>query len=132
MKKITICGRAKNLEIINKLADALKEAGFYVFSFPFAKDVFKNDLPQLAYNLMCSGATYDHFEKIKKGDYILFANFGSDAGNSMTLELGFATALSKHIIALNHDQELARECLFTDILETENINEIVSKLLKLI
>jgi hypothetical protein len=34
------------------------------------------------------------------------------------------------VAALDHDFERARDCLFNDVLETEDINEIVGKLME--
>ncbi|MDR1206876.1 MAG: hypothetical protein LBK26_00470 [Rickettsiales bacterium] len=124
MKKIALCGSAKNHVFITKLADALTDKGFYIFLFPDARSLFQDILPQQTKIIMAAGLTHDHFGKIKNADYILFANLGRFIGNSATMELGCAAGLSKHIIALNHDEELARECLFHDVLETEDINEI--------
>ncbi len=125
MKKIAICGSSKNHTFITRLKEALEAKGFYIYLFPDARHLFQLDVPPMAYKLMAAGLTYDHFEKIKKADCVLFANLAGYMGNSATLELGCAASLSKHIIALNHDDELARECLFNDVLETEDIENIV-------
>ena len=124
-RKIAICGSTKNHEFIKTLANALESAGFYVFIFPDARHLFKPDMPAIIHKLMAGGLTYDHFEKIKKSDIVLFANLDCYIGNSATLELGVAVGHSKHIIALNHDKELAREVLFNDIIESEDIDAIV-------
>jgi nucleoside 2-deoxyribosyltransferase len=126
MAKIAICGSAKNHEYIRKLAKSLEDAGFYVFLFPDARHLFQPELSDNVHYLMAAGLTYDHFEKIKKSDIVLFANLDGYIGNSATLELGVAVASSKHIIALNHDKELARECLFNGVLETEDIVKITA------
>lgn len=108
----------------------MENAGFYVFLFPDARHLFQPDMPEKSRYLMAAGCTYDHFEKIKKSDIVFFVNLDGYIGNSATLELGVAVANSKHIVALNHDKELARECLFNDILETENIDEVVKIFIK--
>lgn len=126
MRKIAICGSARNYEYISELAKALENSGFYVFLFPNTKPIFQPEMPEKCHYLMTAGLTYDHFEKIKKSDIALFANLKGYIGNSATLELGVATAASKHIVALNHDNELARECLFNDVLETEDIEKITA------
>lgn len=128
MKKIAICGSAKNHEYIKSLAESLEGSGFYVFLFPDVRQLFKPELPKEMHYLMATGLTHDHFEKIKKSDIVLFANLDGYMGNSATLELGVATALSKHIVALNHDNELARECLFCDVIESEDM-DIIAKFL---
>jgi nucleoside 2-deoxyribosyltransferase len=126
MAKIVLCGSAKNHEYIKKLAKSLEDVGFYVFLFPDARHLFQPELSDKVHYLMAAGLTYDHFEKIKKSDIALFANLDGYMGNSATLELGIAAANSKHIVALNHDKELARECLFNDVLETEDIEKITA------
>lgn len=125
MKTITICGSAKNHEYILKLDIALQESGFYVFTFPDARHLFKPDMSPDVQTLMAAGLTYDHFEKIKLSDIVLFANLDGYMGNSATLELGVAIGNSKHTVALNHDKELARECLFKDVIGSEDIPYIV-------
>lgn len=128
MKKIAILGSAKDHNAISKIATELEKNGFYVFLFPNARELRQTPLSETVLHLVDKGLIYSSFEKIKKSDYILFANINGYMGNSATLELGYATALSKHIFALNHDKELTRDALFTDVLETENSDEIIRKL----
>ena len=44
------------------------------------------------------------------------------------MELGYAAALGKLIIALQHDEELARESLFDIVLECEEIEQITAQI----
>lgn len=125
MKKVCICGSTKNYEKIKILAKTLESKGFYIFLFPDVGHLFNLDLPEETRYLMTAGLTYDHFQKIKKSDIVLFANFGGYMGVSATLELGVAVATSKHIVALNHDKEIVRECMFNDIVENEDTDLIV-------
>lgn len=124
MKKIAVCGSSKNHEKIKNLVKALENKGFYIFLFPDARHLFTPDLTQMIKYLMATGLTLDHFEKIKKSDIVLFANYDGYIGNSATMELGVAVASSKIIVALNHDEELARECMFNTIIESEDENVI--------
>ena len=48
-------------------------------------------------------------------------------GVGSTLELGYAVALGKLIISLQHDDELARESLFDLVLECEDAGIIAEK-----
>lgn len=128
MKKITILGSAKDYDIAAQIAKGLENNGFYIFMFKNARELRQTPMPESALKLIDKGLIYAGFDRIKKADYVLFINFNGYMGNSTTLELGYAAALSKHIISLNHDTELTREALFTDILETENIDEIVKRI----
>ena len=53
-------------------------------------------------------------------------------GVGSSLELGYAVSLGKLVIALQHDEELARESLFDIVLETENVDEIVEQITKIV
>ena len=47
------------------------------------------------------GLTLEHFDKLRKADVCYLFNYNDYMGVSMTLELGFACALSKPIYALS-------------------------------
>ncbi len=130
MIKIAILGSAKDHAAITKIAQAMEKVGFYVILFPNARELRQSQLPQNILRLIDKGLTYCGFEHIKKSDYVLFANLNGYMGNSATLELGYSAALSKHIIALNHDKELTRESLFDDVLETEDADKIAQILIE--
>jgi len=44
------------------------------------------------------------------------------------MEMGYAVALQKLVIALAHDSELAREALFDIVLETENEEDAAERI----
>jgi hypothetical protein len=70
--------------------------------------------------LAWKGATFAHLNRIATADVCIIVNPGGYLGTSSTLELGYAIALRKLIIAFQHDKEWAREGLFDIILETED------------
>lgn len=47
------------------------------------------------------GLTHDHFYKIQMADVVFVYNKGGYAGNSTTLEIGYAVAIGKPIYALS-------------------------------
>ncbi|MCR5729859.1 MAG: nucleoside 2-deoxyribosyltransferase domain-containing protein [Ruminococcus sp.] len=133
MHIITVCGSGKNKEFIHRLCDLLSDKGFTVLKPPLHNIAkYKASIDYEAEFLMWKGATHAHLNRIKKSDICIMANFDGYLGVGSSIELGYAAALGKFIIALQHDQELAREALFDFVLETENCIDIVNKIEKMI
>lgn len=129
MKTVVICGSNKFAKEALKFADGLEKAGvvvlkphFYsatVGDFEGVRDVDKR--------FVAMGLTHDHFYKIQMADVVFVFNKNGYIGNSVTLEIGYAVALSKPIYALSADNnELCRDVLFREIISTPA--ELVKKL----
>ncbi|OGG94183.1 hypothetical protein A2609_00185 [Candidatus Kaiserbacteria bacterium RIFOXYD1_FULL_47_14] len=72
------------------------------------------------------GLTHDHFYKIQMADVVFVFNKDGYAGNSTTLEIGYAVATGKPIYALTSDEELCRHVLFREIISSPE--ELIKKL----
>lgn len=105
MKSVVICGSRKFKLEIREFEKKLREKGVLVFS-PILNtnrqiDSLSSDLKRYAF----LGLTLHHLEYIRKADIVFVYNKGGYMGNSVTMELGAASALGKPIFALEEDQE---------------------------
>ncbi|MCI5739931.1 MAG: nucleoside 2-deoxyribosyltransferase [Lachnospiraceae bacterium] len=128
MAIITACGSGKNKELIHLVCKKLEEKGHIVLTPPLhniGKYTVNMDLE--GETLLWKGATFAHLNRIKTANVCIMVNPKGYLGVGSTLELGYAVSLGKLVIALQHDDELARESLFDIVLETEDVEEIAEK-----
>lgn len=120
MKSVTICGSRRFRPEIREFARVLKEKGVIVYE-PYlhsGQDEWEK-LPGEYKNFVALGLTHDHFYKIQMGDVVFVFNKGGYAGNSTTLEIGYAVALGKPIYAYSGDSaELCRHVLFRAVISS--------------
>lgn len=134
MKIITVCGSGRFKPLIHGVCEELSQRGLIVLKPPLhdimgaTQGAAKLDEANL---LAWKGATFAHFNRIAKADICVMLNPGGYLGASSTLEMGYAVALHKLIVALRHDAELSRDGLFDIILETEELLEIANRIEKL-
>lgn len=133
MISITACGSSsKYKKIIHEICDGLQKNGFIVLTPPLHDMNQFSNLNDEGRLLLAKGATFAHFNRIKTTDVCLMINPDGYLGTGSSLELGYAVAEGKLVIALNHDKEYARECLFDIILETEDVAEVVNRITMLL
>lgn len=125
---IAIFGSHKHQQFVSELKAALDAVGIKVSAYNDEQHLFVSDVPNQGHRTSAKQLIMNGFDRIKAADICLFANIDGYMGISATLELGFSVASGKNIIALNHDNELTREVLFTTVLETEDVDSIVKKL----
>jgi hypothetical protein len=121
MKSVTICSSNKFAkealafaEKLNKLGVTVLVPHYYTYHYGGVDKVEGHNKKFIA-----MGLTHDHFNKIKKGDVTFIFNKDGYSGNSVTLELGYATALGKTIYALSDkDTETCRDILFSGYANT--------------
>jgi nucleoside 2-deoxyribosyltransferase len=117
MKSVVLCGSRRFKEEIFAFADQLRAAGVVVYA-PYlhsGQDEWQTMSPD--FQRFCAlGLTHDHFYKIHMADVVFVYNKDGYAGNSTTLEIGYAVALGKPMYALANDPELCRHVLFREIL----------------
>ena len=132
MKIITVCGSAKNKNLIRSICRLLK-GEFIVLEPPLYNiDSYENSIDDEGMQLIWKGATYAHLNRIKTADVCVMANPHGYLGVGSSMELGYAVASGKLVIAIQHDAELARESLFDIVLETEKSDEVAKKITKLL
>jgi nucleoside 2-deoxyribosyltransferase len=130
MKSVTICSSNRFAKEAIEFSEKLKKLGvnvyvphYYTFNYGGLEKVQDHNKKFIA-----MGLTHDHFNKIKKGDVTFIFNKDGYSGNSVTLELGYATALGKTIYALSDkDTETCRDILFSGYASTP---DKLAKLLK--
>lgn len=126
---ITVCGSGKNKELIHSVCKKLEERGYIVLTPPLHNiGKYTDHMDLEGETLLWKGATFAHLNRIKTADICVMINPKGYLGVGSTLELGYAVSLGKLIIALQHDDELARESLFDIVLECENAEKIVGKM----
>lgn len=121
MKSVTICASNRFAAEVIKFAEQLKKLGvnvliphFYTHNYGGLEKIKDHNKKFLA-----MGLTHDHFHKIRKGDVVFFYNKDGYSGPSVTLELGYATALNKPTYALSDkDVEVCRDILFEGYAKT--------------
>ncbi|MFA5946257.1 MAG: nucleoside 2-deoxyribosyltransferase [Patescibacteria group bacterium] len=120
MKTVVLCGSRRFKPGIRDFAKRLKKLGVVVYE-PYlhsGQDEWEKISGDYQ-RFIALGLTHDHFYKIQMADVVFVFNKDGYAGNSTTLELGYAVASGKPIYALSgDDQELCRHVLFREIIST--------------
>ena len=120
MKTVVICGSRRFKTEIREFAKRLKRLGIVVYE-PYLHSG-QDEWAKLSDNykkFVLLGLTHDHFYKIRMADVVFVFNKDGYAGNSTTLEIGYAVALGKPIYALSGDsEELCRHVLFREIVSS--------------
>lgn len=127
MKSVVICGSRRFKPEMREFAKKLKDLGVVVFE-PYlhsGKEEWAN-LSDSYKKFVILGLTHDHFYKIKMADVVFVFNKDGYAGNSATLEIGYAVALGKPIYALANDDEICRRVLAREIIDSPE--DLVKKL----
>ena len=115
--KIVLCGSRKFTNEIREVAQKLRDNGHIVFEPFLNKNETINTLTPDLKKYAFLGLTLHHFDLIRKSDICLIFNKDGYIRNSVTLELGFATALGLPIYALEEDEEQCRNVLFNFIVK---------------
>lgn len=128
MAMITACGSGKNKELIHSVCKKLEEKGHIVLTPPLHNiGKYTVDMDLEGETLLWKGATFAHLNRIKTANVCIMVNPKGYLGVGSTLELGYAVSLGKLVIALQHDDELARESLFDIVLECEDADKIAER-----
>lgn len=120
MKSVVLCGSRRFKEEMFAFANELKKLNITVYE-PYlhsGQDDWASLSPDYQ-KFIALGLTHDHFYKIQMADVVFVFNKDGYAGNSTTLELGYAVAMGKPIYALSEDNtELCRHVLFRKIISS--------------
>jgi len=130
MKTVCICGSRRFKPEIRAFAKELEDKGIVVFAPYLHEGEGEWDKLSDQYKkFVALGLTHDHFYKIQMSDVVYIFNKDGYAGNSTTLEIGYAVASEKPLYAMSDkDEEICRHVLFRGFIETPN--ELVEKVLK--
>lgn len=102
MKSVCICGSKRFKGEIAELVQELEDLGVTVYQPSFDTPIPEDAMLVSDYvtSKIFAGLTLEHFGWLKKADTCYLYNKGGYIGTSVTLELGYATALGKPVFAL--------------------------------
>jgi nucleoside 2-deoxyribosyltransferase len=125
---VTPCGSGKNKDLILQTSAMLEGRGFVVLAPTLIDMSFADILDAKQALLAWKGGTYSHLQRVRRCEICLICNFGGYIGIGTTLELGYAAALGKLVVALKDDGELARQSIFDHVLNEERPEDVACKL----
>jgi nucleoside 2-deoxyribosyltransferase len=134
MIRIVLCGSGKMRNEIFLAGELLTKLGISVLVPPlhFIESLVEGR-PEECRELAWKGATFAHFNRIDKSDIVFIVNPNGYVGPSTTLELGYAVAKHKYIIAMMPDQqEIAKTVLFDQVLCTSDVEKACKEITPLI
>ena len=103
MKSVVVCGSKKYKDEIAKFCSDLEKLGVLVFAPSFdeamPEDVFIHS--DYVTSKIFKGLTLEHFDWIRKAEVCFVYNEKNYVGVSVTMEMAYASALSKPVIALS-------------------------------
>ncbi|MFI9536820.1 nucleoside 2-deoxyribosyltransferase [Nocardia fusca] len=123
MAMVTICGSGKRRDEIFAVTADLRSKGLVVLAPPLHRiNQLFDGQPNESWELAWKGATFAHLNRIEKADIVFIVNPDGYMGPSTTLELGYAVALRKYIVAMQPDSmEMARTILLDAVIGTQDI-----------
>ena len=132
MQTVTICGSGKKRQEIFLAAKMLTESGLLVLAPPLHQiEQLVDGRPDECRQLAWKGATFAHLNRIEKADIVFIVNPDGYMGPSTTLELGYAVARHKLILAMRADEkELARTVLCDIVLDTSDVPQACQELVQ--
>jgi len=105
MRSVVICASKKYKNEVKEFCQELEKLGVIVFApniqQPISEDAFIHSAHVT--KTIFKGLTLEHFDWIRKADICFLYNKKGYIGRSVTLELGYATALGKPIFALEEN-----------------------------
>jgi len=132
MSRIALCGSGKMRNEIFTAGRLLADRGIQVLVPPLHRiEELVAGRPEECRELAWKGATFAHLNRIEKADTVFIVNPNGYIGPSTTLELGYAVALHKFIIAMMPDaEEIARTVVLDLVLDTDDVEDACNDLIK--
>jgi len=122
MKSVVVCASKKNRKEVRQFCEDLEKLGVVVYE-PDIQDAVGEDEffhSEKITKIVFTGYTLQHFDWIRKADVVYVYNGNDYVGTSVTLEIGFASALGKPIYALNEKTgDPCRDALIDRIVKTQ-------------
>ena len=103
MKSVVVCGSKKYKVEIAQFCAELEKLGVLVFEPSFKEVVdesFTTETPYITGKLF-KGLTLEHFDWIRKAEVCYIFNKADYVGTSVTMEMAYASALSKPVFSLS-------------------------------
>ncbi len=103
MRSVCVCGSKRFKSEIAKFCSQLSSNGVLVFEPSFDEPILEHESFQSAYvtKKIFKGLTLEHLDWVRKADICFVFNKDNYVGVSVTLEMAYACALGKPVIALN-------------------------------
>lgn len=123
MKSVVVCGSKKYKDEIAAFCKELESLGVLVFEPSFGEVVPEDSTFESAYitSKVFKGLTLEHFDWIRKAEVCFVYNPGGYVGTSVTMEMSYASALSRPIFALESDTgEPCRNALIDRVIKSPN------------
>jgi hypothetical protein len=121
MKSVVVCGSKRYKKEIAAFCKELESLGVLVFEPSFDEVVPEEMTFDSAYitGKVFKGLTLEHFDWIRKSEVCYVYNPSGYVGTSVTMEMAYASALSKPIFALERDTgEPCRNALIDRVIST--------------
>jgi len=121
MKSVVVCGSKKYRVEIDKFCEELEKLGVLVFEPSIQKPLHETTKINSEYitSKVFKGLTLEHFDWIRKAEVCFVYNKGDYVGVSVTLEMGYASALGKPIFALSSKTgDPCRDVLIDKVVKT--------------
>ncbi len=129
MRSVVVCGSKRFREEISSFCDELEEAGVIVFRPNINEPIFEGEklVSEHVTRMVFKGLTLEHFDMMRKADVCFVYNKGGYVGASVTLEIGYANAISQATYALEPTTgDPCRDSLLDGVTNTPQ--ELVQKL----
>jgi hypothetical protein len=121
MKSVVICASKKFSTEVRRFCQELEKLGVLVYE-PNIHDIKEGDdffHSEHITKIVFKGYTLEHFNWIRKADVVYIYNGNDYVGASVTLEIGFASALNKPIFAFSGKTgDHCRDTLIDRVVET--------------
>jgi nucleoside 2-deoxyribosyltransferase len=121
MKSVVVCGSKRYAREIAHFCKELEKAGVMVFEpnfrepMPEDKKFDSEHIKQAVFK----GLTLEHFDWIRKSEVCFVFNKDDYVGASVTMEIGYATALGKPVFALSPNTgDPCRDALIDKVVKT--------------
>ncbi len=122
MKSVVVCGSKRYRKQMALFCEQLEKLGVLVFEPSFSDPPITEDdviHSEFATSKIFKGLTLEHFDWIRKAEICYIYNRDDYAGVSVTLEMAYASALGKPIIAYSDKTgDPCRDILIDKVIKT--------------
>jgi nucleoside 2-deoxyribosyltransferase len=123
MKSVVVCGSKKYAKEIKAFCSKLTKAGVVVYepNIYESTDEAETFGSERNTKAVFKGLTLEHFDWIRKSEVCFLFNKDDYVGVSVTMEMGYASALGKPIFALSDKtSDPCRDALIDKVVKTPN------------
>jgi len=105
MKSVVVCGSKKYKEEIHQFCEELRTKAVLVFEPNFEEPVMEDESIRSEHitKVVFKGLTLEHFDWIRKAEVCVVFNKDNYVGVSVTMEMAYASALSKPVFAVERE-----------------------------